>query len=72
VNAALATTDIIRSSTGKFDETTSTTVRLFGQWFKTDKPAKFELKMLYSDHDLPQRQRSHLPDAEQRQVGMGR
>ena len=37
----------------KFDENHFSHVPIvFGQWFKTDKPQKWELKVIYSRHDF--------------------
>jgi len=54
VNAALATTDLptVRHRV-KFDENHfSRGPIVFGQWFKTDKPEKWELKVTFSNHDF--------------------
>jgi len=54
VNAALKTTDL--KTIGhrvKFDDNHfSRGPVLFGQWFKTDKPEKWELKVVFSKHDF--------------------
>jgi branched-chain amino acid transport system substrate-binding protein len=54
VNAALAQTDL--STIGhrvKFDENHfSRGPLMFGQWFKTDAPEKWELKVVFSKHDF--------------------
>ncbi|MGA3127379.1 MAG: ABC transporter substrate-binding protein [Candidatus Korobacteraceae bacterium] len=54
VNAALATTNMNTIvNLVKYDENHfNHGPVMFGQWFKTDKPAKFELKIVYSDHDF--------------------
>ena len=54
VNAALKTTDLMTiGHRVKFDENHySRGPVLFGQWFKTDKPEKWELKIVYSNHDF--------------------
>ena len=54
VNAALKTTDLMTvGHRVKFDENHySRGPVLFGQWFKTDKPDKWELKIVFSNHDF--------------------
>ena len=54
VNAALAKTDLATiAQRVKFDENHfSRGPLLFGQWFKTDKPEKWELKIIFSKHDF--------------------
>ena len=54
VNAALATTNLMTiRHLVKFDENHFSHVPIvFGQWFKTDKPQKWELKVIYSRHDF--------------------
>jgi ABC-type branched-subunit amino acid transport system substrate-binding protein len=54
VNAALAQTDLLTiGHRVKFDENHfSRGPLLFGQWFKTDKPQKWELKVVFSKHDF--------------------
>jgi len=54
VNAALATTDMqTMRHRVKFDENHfSRGPLVFGQWFKTDKPEKWELKVTSSSHDF--------------------
>jgi len=54
VNAVLGSTDLktIRGRV-KFNENQfSRGPIVFGQWFKTDKPEKWELKVIHSDHDF--------------------
>lgn len=54
VNAALATTDMpsMRQRV-KFDENHFSHVPIvFGQWFKTDNAQKWEIKVVYSNHDF--------------------
>jgi len=54
VNEALAKTDLmtIRGRV-KFNQNQfSRGPIVFGQWFKTDKPEKWELKVIHSDHDF--------------------
>jgi len=52
VNAALAQTDMKSiANRVKFDENHfNRGPVMFGQWFKTDTPEKFELRIVYSDH----------------------
>ncbi|WP_005031417.1 ABC transporter substrate-binding protein [Holophaga foetida] len=54
VNAALAKTDLMTMRHRvKFDENQfSRGPIVFGQWFKTDKPEKWELRVIHSDHDF--------------------
>jgi branched-chain amino acid transport system substrate-binding protein len=54
VNAALAQTDLPTIvHRVKFDENHFNRGPLmFGQWFKTDKPEKWELKLIFSKHDF--------------------
>ncbi len=54
VNAALAQTDLLTvRNRVKFDENHfSRGPLMFGQWFKTDKPEKWELKVVFSKHDF--------------------
>jgi branched-chain amino acid transport system substrate-binding protein len=54
VNAALAQTDLMTiGHRVKFDENHFNRGPLmFGQWFKTDKPEKWELKVIFSKHDF--------------------
>ena len=54
VNAALAQTDLLTiRHRVKFDENHfSRGPLMFGQWFKTDKPEKWELKVVFSKHDF--------------------
>jgi ABC-type branched-subunit amino acid transport system substrate-binding protein len=54
VNAALAQTNLATiCHTVKFDENHfSRGPLMFGQWFKTDKPEKWELKVVFSKHDF--------------------
>jgi len=54
VNAALATTDLLTiGHRVKFDENHfSRGPLMFGQWFKTDKPQTWELKVVFSKHDF--------------------
>jgi len=54
VNAALAKTDLMTMRHRvKFDENQfSRGPVVFGQWFKTDKPEQWELKVVHSDHDF--------------------
>lgn len=54
VNAALAQTDLLTiNHRVKFDENHfSRGPLMFGQWFKTDKPQKWELKVVFSKHDF--------------------
>jgi len=54
VNAALAETDLMTiGHRVKFDENHfNRTPIFFGQWFKTDEPAGWELKVVYSKHDF--------------------
>jgi branched-chain amino acid transport system substrate-binding protein len=54
VNAAVAQTDLQTIvHRVKFDETHFNRGPLmFGQWFKTDKPEKWELKVIFSKHDF--------------------
>jgi branched-chain amino acid transport system substrate-binding protein len=54
VNAALAKTDLATiAQRVKFDENNfSRGPLMFGQWFKTDKPEKWELKLIFSKHDF--------------------
>jgi ABC-type branched-subunit amino acid transport system substrate-binding protein len=54
VNAALAQTDLMTIvNRVKFDENHFNRGPLmFGQWFKTDKPEKWELKVIFSKHDF--------------------
>lgn len=54
VNAALAQTDLPTiGHRVKFDENQfSRGPLMFGQWFKTDKPEKWELKVIFSKHDF--------------------
>jgi branched-chain amino acid transport system substrate-binding protein len=54
VNAALAQTDLMTiGHRVKFDENHfSRGPLMFGQWFKTDKPQKWELRVVFSKHDF--------------------
>ena len=54
VNSALAETDLYTiGHRVKFDENHfSRGPLMFGQWFKTDKPEKWELKVIFSKHDF--------------------
>ena len=54
VNAALAQTDMKTiANRVKFDENHfNRGAVMFGQWFKTDTPEKFELRIVHSDHDF--------------------
>lgn len=54
VNTALAATDLKTIvNRVKFDENHfNHGPVMFGQWFKTDKPAGFELRIVHSDHDF--------------------
>jgi ABC-type branched-subunit amino acid transport system substrate-binding protein len=54
VNAALAKTDLATiGHRVKFDENHfSRGPLMFGQWFRTDKPEKWELKIIFSKHDF--------------------
>jgi len=54
VNDALAQTDLATiGNRVKFDENHfSRGPLMFGQWFKTDKPEKWELKVVFSKHDF--------------------
>nr|WP_320132625.1 ABC transporter substrate-binding protein [uncultured Holophaga sp.] len=54
VNAALASTDLVTiRNRVKFDQNHFAHLPIaFGQWFKTDKPQKWELKIVNSRHDF--------------------
>lgn len=54
VNTALSQTDLLTiGHRVKFDENQFNHAPLmFGQWFKTDKPEKWELKVVFSKHDF--------------------
>jgi len=56
VNTALAQTDLLTiCHRVKFDENHfSRGPLMFGQWFKTNKPEKWELKVVFSKHDFVQ------------------
>jgi branched-chain amino acid transport system substrate-binding protein len=64
VNAALAQTDLLTiCHRVKFDENHfSRGPLMFGQWFKTDKAQKWELKVVFSKHDfVPATDKSIFP-----------